>query len=161
MLAPVLAFTADEAWEFVPGKVNRSVHETVSEQKPFVLPPNEQAKWVKLFELREQGLMSLEQARRAQTIGKALEAKLNVIGPKSALETVADDSETLRELLNVSSLHYEFSDADKVLIGMAKADGQKCERCWHWETDVGSNSEHSTICARCVEAVKACANQTA
>jgi isoleucyl-tRNA synthetase len=35
-----------------------------------------------------------------------------------------------------------------------KADGQKCERCWHWETDVGSTPEHPTICARCVEAVK-------
>jgi isoleucyl-tRNA synthetase len=34
------------------------------------------------------------------------------------------------------------------------ADGQKYERCWHWETDVGSNAEHPTICARCVEAVK-------
>jgi len=37
---------------------------------------------------------------------------------------------------------------------VAHADGQKCERCWHWETDVGSNPEHPTICARCVAAVK-------
>ena len=36
----------------------------------------------------------------------------------------------------------------------SNADGQKCERCWHWETDVGSNPEHPTICGRCVEAVK-------
>jgi len=35
-----------------------------------------------------------------------------------------------------------------------KADGQKCERCWHWETDIGKNSEHPTICGRCVKAVK-------
>jgi isoleucyl-tRNA synthetase len=34
------------------------------------------------------------------------------------------------------------------------ADGQKCERCWHWETDIGQNAEHPTICGRCVEAVK-------
>jgi isoleucyl-tRNA synthetase len=35
-----------------------------------------------------------------------------------------------------------------------KSDGEKCERCWHWERDVGSTPEHPTICARCVEAVK-------
>jgi isoleucyl-tRNA synthetase len=36
----------------------------------------------------------------------------------------------------------------------SKADGQKCERCWHWETDIGQNPEYPTICGRCVEAVK-------
>jgi isoleucyl-tRNA synthetase len=39
-------------------------------------------------------------------------------------------------------------------VSVSKADGQKCGRCWHWETDVGSNPDHPTICARCVEAVK-------
>jgi isoleucyl-tRNA synthetase len=38
-------------------------------------------------------------------------------------------------------------------ITVSKADGQKCERCWHWETDIGQNVEHPTICGRCVEAV--------
>jgi isoleucyl-tRNA synthetase len=37
---------------------------------------------------------------------------------------------------------------------VAKADGQKCYRCWRWETDVGKGPEHPTICGRCVEAVK-------
>jgi len=37
---------------------------------------------------------------------------------------------------------------------LGKSDGQKCERCWHWETDIGQNPGHPTICGRCVEAVK-------
>ncbi|MGA2870446.1 MAG: zinc finger domain-containing protein [Verrucomicrobiota bacterium] len=37
---------------------------------------------------------------------------------------------------------------------VTKAEGQKCERCWHWEMDIGQNAEHPTICGRCVEAVK-------
>jgi len=39
-------------------------------------------------------------------------------------------------------------------ISVTKADGQKCERCWHWETDIGQNAEHPTLCGRCVEAVR-------
>ena len=56
-----------------------------------------------------------------------------------------------RELMNVSQ--FEITDnADAELV--VHADGQKCERCWHWETDIGQNAEHPTICGRCVEAVK-------
>jgi len=46
------------------------------------------------------------------------------------------------------------SDAKGIEIRVEKALGQKCERCWHWETDVGQNPEHPTICGRCIEAVK-------
>jgi isoleucyl-tRNA synthetase len=60
----------------------------------------------------------------------------------------------LRELLNVSQLELR-SQAGKTLdVAVVKADGQKCERCWQWETDVGSNPEHPTIFARCVRAVE-------
>jgi len=57
----------------------------------------------------------------------------------------------LRELLNVSELVIKVGEKDSNLV--SKADGQKCERCWHWETDIGQNAEHPTICGRCVEAV--------
>jgi isoleucyl-tRNA synthetase len=62
------------------------------------------------------------------------------------------DKELLRELLNVSALTIAKGEPGSARV--AKADGQKCERCWHWETDVGSTAEHPTICGRCVEAVK-------
>ncbi len=52
------------------------------------------------------------------------------------------------------SLNYGWQRPDSKL--SSKADGQKCERCWHWETDIGQNAEHPTICGRCVEAVKQC-----
>jgi isoleucyl-tRNA synthetase len=59
--------------------------------------------------------------------------------------------EEFRELANVSQFEIA-NDPQADLI--VRADGQKCERCWHWKTDVGSNPEHPTICSRCVEAVK-------
>jgi len=153
MLAPILAFTMDEAWEFVPSKSNVSVHESNWKPLKFSLSATEQGDWSLMFELRSQALVTLEDARRNKTLGKALEAKLKLIGPKTDLQVAANRKEELRELLNVSGLEVEFSTGAKTYISM-KADGQKCERCWHWETDVGSNSEHPTICGRCVAAVK-------
>jgi isoleucyl-tRNA synthetase len=57
-------------------------------------------------------------------------------------------------LLNVSSVQIDISDSITAFdFSVSKADGQKCERCWHWETDIGQNAEHPTICARCTKAV--------
>jgi isoleucyl-tRNA synthetase len=153
MLAPLLAFTADEAWEFVPGRTVDSAHELTWQPMQFERPEPERALWKKLFSLRELALGSLEQARQAKTIGKSLEAKLRFEGRASELSEVMGSREDLRELLNVSALSIELSDGAALSIGIAKADGQKCERCWRWETDVGANAEHPTICSRCVAAI--------
>ena len=74
-----------------------------------------------------------------------------------AAPTLADGKahlESLRELLNVSQLSVNTTGDPAISISVTKASGEKCERCWHWETAVGSNPEHPTICGRCVEAVK-------
>ncbi len=155
MLAPILAFTADEAWEFVPAKNAASVHQSKWEPSGFEFSEDEKALWKSLFALREQVLPELETARQNKLIGKSLEAKASL--------TVSEDfagawkkPEDLRELLNVSQLLIEISKAaeKKTFSAVTRADGQKCERCWHWETDVGSSPEHPTICARCVGAVR-------
>ena len=114
----------------------------------------EQAIWSALLQVRESALPELEKARQAKTIGKALEAKLVMSGKSQVLETVAANQDAARELLNVSQLEIAPSDAAEMQITVQRADGEKCERCWHWETDVGSNPEHPTICGRCVAAVK-------
>jgi isoleucyl-tRNA synthetase len=171
MLAPILAFTADEAWEFVPGKPAGSVHESEFKPKPFVRSDEEIYFWATLLHLRVKFLPYLEKSRQAKEIGKALDAKLSL--DNSATESSLDwktiglhfsrstiphwDSQAcidpLRELLNVSQLEIRNKDnRESVLV--TKAAGQKCERCWHWEMDIGKNLEHPTICGRCIEAVK-------
>jgi isoleucyl-tRNA synthetase len=151
MLAPILAFTADEAWEFIPGKKASSVHESQSERYGFpLISNNEINKWDWLKEWREKILPELEKARQAKTIGKALEAKIEIVIPQ--VQWQQSDSELLRELVNVSALKIKVGEP--VLISVSKADGKKCERCWHWEMNIGQNTEHPTICSRCVEAVK-------
>jgi isoleucyl-tRNA synthetase len=153
ILSPVLVFTADEAWEFVPGKSD-SVHVATWAATGLHRSSEEQAAWEGLFHLRDLALPELEKARQAKTIGKALEAKLRLTGKPDALAAATSHPEALRELLNVSQLELLKSDAPEIQVAVQKADGEKCERCWHWETDVGSNPDHPTICARCAKAVE-------
>ena len=158
MLAPILAFTTDEAWEFVPGKNVNSVHESEFKHGNFSISETEQANWKILFETRISVLPELEKARQSKTIGKSLDAKVELLGyTADALDVQKRHAVELQELLNVSKL--EVVSMPRVegtaawIPVVKKADGQKCERCWHWETDIGKNTEHSTICGRCVEAV--------
>ena len=180
MLAPILSFTADEAWEFVPGKTANSVHEAIWKPLYFQLADDESALWSNLFLLRELILPELEGARQTKTIGKSLDAKVQLRLPEIqrnqngeiivegfevkarngtfsissySVELLLKNKAVLQELVNVSAANLSFGEK-KVEVRVSKADGQKCERCWHWETDVGSNPEHPTICGRCVEAVK-------
>jgi isoleucyl-tRNA synthetase len=154
MLSPMLAFTTDEAWEFLPTRPQESVHLADWEDRPFARPEAEEKLWQHLFALRELVLPELEKARQAKTIGKALDAKVTLTGLAPALAAAQSHVESLRELLNVSQLAIKAEGAPEVSITVTHADGVKCERCWHWETDVGSTPEHPTICARCVAAVK-------
>jgi isoleucyl-tRNA synthetase len=149
MLSPILVFTADEAWEFLPGKETESVHESVWKPSTFTRSKEEEATWNELFALRELALLELEKARQGKLIGKALDAKVTISGR-------AKGSPDLKELLNASQLEVKPSDVDPT-VQVGKADGVKCARCWHWETDVGADPQHPTICARCAAAVKVAA----
>ena len=187
MLAPILAFTTDEAWEFIPGEEpGSSVHAAIWKAGDQAPQAGESEAWGKRFELRELVLAELEGARQTKVIGKSLDAKVLIAftprGERFDLWTIAAaDQETFRELLNVSQLviwntfdtetppgdvevwspqvvNELYSDRSKGdLIKVIHADGQKCERCWHWETDVGVDGDHPTICGRCAAAVRGAA----
>ena len=162
MLAPILAFTADEAWEFIPGKPTGSVHEAIWQPTEFKLSKEDVNTWQLLFECRgERVLRDLENLRQTKTIGKSLEAKGEILGNDPIKMAVfSTNLEMLRELLNISQLKVSPKRGDLPTVGsstefiFSHADGQKCERCWHWETDIGQSAEHPTICGRCIEAVK-------
>ncbi len=155
MLAPILVFTADEAWEFVPSATG-SVHEQEWESAGLTLTAAEQEVRQWLRQRREEILPELEKKRQAKEIGKALEARVEIQLPtaQAGLATT-ENLEALRELVNVSALTTTVSSNNDIAVKVLKADGRKCERCWHWETDVGSDPGHPTICRRCVGAVKA------
>jgi isoleucyl-tRNA synthetase len=156
MLSPILVFTADEAWEFIPANGSASVHLSTWAARPFALTEKEEKTWKRLFEIRPVVLSCLEKERQAKNIGKALDAKVILTGPAQVLGDLTDkDGESLRELLNVSQLILNGKSGEAALtVEAVKADGQKCERCWHWELDVGADNEHPLLCGRCVAAVR-------
>ena len=155
MLSPILVFTADEAWDFIPSKAGESVHKIEWQPKKFPLTDKEGIIWDVFPMIRESALSKLEQSRQAKHIGKSLDAVLHYKTKHFGLVVAEDNTELLRELCNVSALTVEEGDDFCFTVFAASTKGrQKCERCWHWETDVGFNPEHPTICARCVAAVK-------
>ena len=157
MLSPILAFTAEEAWEYLPGTPAKSVH--LSTWQPAADPRTEAERgvWATLFTLRERALPELEKARQAKLLGKSLEAVLHfdLVPAESAVVQAHQDD--LRELTNVSGVFVHAVD-DPAAAGVrvqvaSEIHWAKCERCWHCEPSTGQNSAHPGICARCVLAV--------
>jgi len=98
MLAPILAYTADEAWEFVPGRTVESIHRTGWIETTLTRSAAEVGAWNGLFALREKLLPELEKARQAKTIGKSLEARVVLRGTDPLLVDAKTHLEALREL---------------------------------------------------------------
>jgi isoleucyl-tRNA synthetase len=164
MLAPMLVFTAEEAWGFIPGAPTKSVH--VSDWQPIslIISKEESAIWHELFLFRDiRVLNDLEEKRRAKVIGKSLEAVFEIKGEGKLTRLLAANRKDFQELINVSEffvtltgeiLPANVEDSFICIVRAASELGRiKCERCWHWENDIGQHAEHPTICGRCVEAV--------
>jgi isoleucyl-tRNA synthetase len=159
LLSPILVFTADEAWEYIPGNEEKgSVHLACYKPSNHSLSPEEKSLWTLLFQLRTPALAELERARQAKTIGKSLEGKMTISAHPSLLPLQSEEQELLRELLNLSQLTVTPrpdvpESLESAVFQTAPADGTKCERCWHYEVSVGENIHHPTLCSRCLQAV--------
>ncbi|HXD37752.1 MAG TPA: isoleucine--tRNA ligase [Rhodanobacter sp.] len=167
-LAPVLAFTAEEIWQQLPGERGDSVlFETwydglVATQDS----PAQRRYWAELLAIRDTASRVLEGMRKAERIGAALEAKLVIHADDATLARLADTADELRFFFIVSDLQVapllpRPEDAVKVDLEGAEAwvsasvsDAAKCVRCWHRRDDVGSHAEHPELCGRCVSNVE-------
>lgn len=165
MLAPMLSFTTDEAWEFLPGK-NKPASVHLSDWVPTSdagasegsLTAEESEQWKLSFEWRDRANGVLEKHRQAKTIGKGLDARVIIEADAALASRLNADAawrEDLRELFNVSGLEVREGavEVGQPAFHVEHAAGQKCERCWHWETTVGAHAAHVTLCTRCTEAV--------
>jgi isoleucyl-tRNA synthetase len=151
LLAPVLSFTASEAWAFLPGAKEESVFLAgfPSRARPKDAEALE-ARYGRLFELRALVQGKLEEARRAKLIGSGLEAMVTLRAEGEAKKLLEEAKAELPALFIVSKVVL----ADGPLsVEVARAPGVKCERCWMFQEDVGRAKEHPTICGKCVEAL--------
>jgi len=162
LLAPLLAFTTEEAWGYLckPAGSPDSVHLALLPEPSeltdgFTIQQRERlANWDKLMPLRDQVLKSLEVARAEKHIGKSLEAKVILKAGPDLHPLLNEYAADLPALFIVSEVHVDPAAEPGLSVEVQKADGNKCERCWKYTLDVGSDPEFPTLCAACSEAIK-------
>ena len=150
LMAPILSFTAEEAWADVAGTQDDSVFLHLWHD----FPAADDAlldKWEKIREFRVRVLKQLEEVRAAGGIGSSLQAELDIHANGEAHDALATLDDDLRFALITSraTLHRAASEADEKIVVTPSAH-QKCERCWHYRADVGADAAHPHICGRCV-----------
>ncbi|MGI4755470.1 MAG: isoleucine--tRNA ligase [Janthinobacterium lividum] len=164
LIAPILSFTADEVWAYMPLVEGReaSVHIAHFPERADLVQGDVAhllRHWAELLLPREEVLKTLEAARIRKEIGKALEARI-VLHLQHVPQTHAFEkhSHDLPEVFGVSQVALETRTLDTTMplfgVQFARAEGQRCDRCWRFTNDVGSNASYASVCARCAEALQ-------
>ena len=151
LLAPILAFTADEAFENLPNQTITSVHLAEFPRVSGTDDSKLLTDWERIFSIRDEVLKALEEARGAKVIGSSLEAKIILTVDKDTTYFLLNYFEDLRYIFIVSQV--EVHEEDKFNVEIQRADGAKCERCWNYSTRVGEFEKYPTVCERCFAAL--------
>ncbi len=157
LLAPIMSFTAEEVW-LAMGRAD-SVHmayfpepSELSDGLPLEARKRA-ANWDRLMEVRAEVLKSLETARNEKLIGAPLDARIRLSADGDLYPLLHEYAGELPGLFIVSQVELEAANRDSLGVRVERAAGKKCERCWKYTTDVGSEQRYPTICAACARAV--------
>jgi isoleucyl-tRNA synthetase len=162
LLAPLLSFTTEEVWGYLckpagsPDSVHLSLVPEPSELTQGIsLQQRERlANWDQLMPVRDQVLKSLEVAREEKRIGKSLEARVVLTAGPDIYPLLHEYAGDLPAVFIVSQVQLEQGTGHGVSVEIRRAEGAKCERCWKFTLDVGSDPEFPTLCAACSDAIK-------
>jgi isoleucyl-tRNA synthetase len=166
LMAPILTFTAEEAWRHMPGARGESVHlERFPDAAREWLDDTLKRDWDRLLEVRREVAKALETARTQKLVGSGLEASVRIVDAPEDLPALLAAKRTLLPTVFIvsrvelgradgrASVTYESQDIPGLVIGVDRARGEKCERCWTRSEHVGESREHPTLCERCVPIV--------
>ncbi|MFC0970086.1 isoleucine--tRNA ligase [Pasteurella multocida] len=159
-IAPVLSFTADEIWQYIPGERDEFVFTEEFYNGLFALNANEQmndAYWQQVITLRNEVNRVLEQARNDKIIGAALEAELTIYANDTYAPLLAKLQNELRFVLLTSKAEVKpLADADVAesevkgfAVKVVRSANHKCPRCWHYS----DSKDAESLCSRCEENV--------
>jgi isoleucyl-tRNA synthetase len=165
-IAPILSFTADELWRYIPGARGESVFlegwyeplPTLAESSRF-----SHALWSQVLQIRDVAGKVLERLRAAGGIGSSLDAEVDLYCQAELLRDLQVFGDELRFILITSYARLHPSSAapdhaaptemEGLKLSVMPSGHPKCVRCWHHREDVGAHSEHPALCGRCVENV--------
>ncbi len=164
LIAPVLSFTADEAWRYLPGKHEKSVHlAAFPELQPELKDDRLVERWERIMKVRADVQKALEQARVAKTIGLSLDAHVTIAAEPELLAFLGEYAADLAAIFIVSRVDlvtditgdaYAAEGVAGLKIVVVKAPGEKCERCWCYSEELGTHGDHPNICPKCTAAVQ-------
>jgi len=157
LMAPILPFTTDEAWENMPDFKNKSKSIHLELFPDFQKPRLEEElfeEWEKLAPVREQVLKELEIAREGKLIGNSLEASVNLRVPASHMNLIRKYETRLASIFIVSDVSVAVSSGDDLAVNIFRVKSEKCQRCWNYSSYVGESMDYPEFCKRCEEVVK-------
>ena len=145
-MAPFLSFTAEEAWPILaPGKSPSIFTETFS---TFAAPDAALlAKWQRIRAIRDEANKAIEAVRTAGAVGSSLQADLALSLAPADHDLLSSLGEDLKFVLISSRVTLARGDA--LVVSVTPSAATKCERCWHWRSDVGHDAAHPALCGRC------------
>lgn len=166
-MAPILSFTAEEAWELMPAPVNGEREESVllatwydalfsAQDEKF-----DDAFWRRIMTVKTEVNKLLEKARSEKTVGASLGAEVTLYVDGQLAQDLASLGDELRFVLITSTADVQGFDANAgqateiegLRVSVEASKHEKCDRCWHHREDVGVNKEHEALCGRCVDNV--------
>ncbi len=150
LMSPVLSFTGEEVWAVLSGKDDVSVFE----EQWYGLPASGMdaaalTAWQDIRNMRELANKKLEEQRAAGAIGSALQAEVDVYAGKATFELLSRLGDDLRFVFITSRANVHLREGE-LEIKVAPSAHAKCDRCWHYREDVGSDAAHPALCGRCV-----------
>lgn len=162
-MAPILSFTAEEIWQYVPGQREASILMCTWYEALEALPESEMMNknyWQKIRIVRDAVNKEIEQQRNAEKIGSALEAEVSVYADASLYQQLSHLKEELRFILITSSAKVlpltdvpndaATTDIAGLKLKIEASTHQKCDRCWHRVADVNHTPNFPMLCSRCV-----------
>ena len=165
LLAPMLTFTAEEIWAAMPPDAERaaSVHLTrFPDVDEACLNADLGERWKTLIAVKGEISKAIEIARKNRIVGHPLDAAVAVHPPEKLRPFLEGHAEDLRSLLIVSQVAFvETKDQlaepfasgefEGLFVGVTRASGRKCNRCWIYSESVGASAEHPAVCERCLK----------
>ena len=165
-MAPVLSFTAEEIFHHLPNDLRDDVPTVFAlppvDSKPYLLEDGVRDDWNVLLAVRGAVTRAIEPLRRDSVVGHSLDTSVTLYVADELRERLEGLHTDLRAFFIVSQLHLaplaeapadavQDAEVAGLAVGVAKAAGEKCERCWIYSTELGSDPAHPTLCPRCAK----------
>ncbi len=153
MIAPILAYTSDEIWQFMPHDSSANAENVMFNDMPELtgaeLDDSFIAMWDRIHETRDIVKKAIEPEIKAKKIRTSLEAKITLKCSGEQYDFLKDAEKELASSFIVSQVDIVNEAADGLEVTVSAAEGEKCERCWIYSKTVGEHPVHKTLCARC------------